>query len=365
LHVLKSGTMRFTVVPERLLASADDARLAAGLKVAEFSEPDTLIGAESALAGHAQATLIAASGCTAVEIPIETRGIMGMISDNPPFGVSLARVLARRLMAANKALSTAQRQASRYLRDFQGMCVDFYNVVQGISEAGAGDDEVLQALNTARRGWAYAAGEAAGAELARHMQPLIERVTNAGRAGKDLAAGDYLCRKGDAGGSVYLLLSGRLSVRIGNEIFGVVRPGESVGELGVLLGEEEPRRMADIVADVPSVCAVVANIRFVETVCSQPRMLVNLCRMLTLRVRQFEQLAAETDDPLVAVASRFQSERGSFEQDASELRRRIEMLLNEQELPLQPYVDAASELSAAWTKRMAELQEKASATQAD
>ncbi|MCC7508785.1 MAG: cyclic nucleotide-binding domain-containing protein [Planctomycetes bacterium] len=364
LFVLRAGGIRCSVVPDKVLVEADDARLSRGHDIAFFNEPGSSIGVEGALAGHYQSSLIAAETSVVVEVPCDTRGVMSMITEKPEFGVALARMLARRLMAANRSLGSSQRTASRFLRDFQGMCVDFYNLVQRIGEDSQGEDDVLQALNAAKRHWAYGVGESGGAELARNTRVLMARVVDdkvmSSRQHK-LASGDYLCRKGDPGGSVYLLVSGRLSVKIGSEQFGVVRPGETVGEMGVLLGEEEPKRMADIVADEPSICGVIPNDQFVAMIGSQPRLLINLCKVMTLRVKSFEQLAAESDDALRAVAARFEGGETSFEEDCTSLRENLEMLLNDNDLALHQEVEALARLEERWTERMGELKDKLSA----
>jgi CRP-like cAMP-binding protein len=361
LIVLRKGGIRCTVVPDKVLVEADDARLSRGHIIANYHEPGLLIGLESALAGHYQSSVVAVDTTTVAEIPIDTRGLMSALSDRPQVGVALARMLAKRLMGANRSLGSAQRQASRYMRDFQGMCSDFYNIVQRVGEGNPGEDEVVEALNAAKRTWTYGQGETGGAEVARNTRTLLAKVVEDKRVtGKqrNLSPGDYLCRKGDPGGTVYLLVSGRLSVRVGNEQFGVIRPGETVGEMGVLLGEDEPKRMADIIADEPSLCGVIRNDQFIAVIGSQPRLLINLCKTMTLRVKSFEQLASESDDALRAVGARFDGSGGSFEHDVSELRRRLTMLLDDSELPLQDDVEALSRLADRWNERMGDLKEK-------
>jgi hypothetical protein len=132
--------------------------------------------------------------------------------------------------------------------------------------------------------------------------------------------------------------------------------------MGVLLREEEPKRMADIIADEASLCGVIPNDQFVGIISTQPRLLINLCKTMTLRVKSFEQLASESDDALRVVAARFDSDRGSFEQDVGELRRRLTLHLKDTDLPLQEEIDALSRLSERWSERMGDLKEKLGVT---
>jgi CRP-like cAMP-binding protein len=362
--VLKSGSLRTVVVPDKVLVGADDARLRRGHDVNLYTEEGAMLEVEGGLTGHYLTTLIAGELTVVAEFPVDTRAVMSMIQEQPAFGLSLARALSRRMVAANKSLGGSQRLASRFLRDFQGLCTDFYNLVQRIGDDAEGEDDVLQTLNAAKRSWSYGVGEVGGAELTKNTRVIMSRVVDDKfMVGKQhrLKAGDLLCRKGDPGNSVYLLVSGRLSVRIGSEQYGIVRPGETVGEIGVLLGDEEPRRIADIQADEPSVVGVIPSEHFPKLVTENPKLLINLCRLMCLRVKSFEQLASESEDALRAVGARFTSEEATFLADVDRLREQLEMLAEEHDLPLQAEVEALRGMREKWLSRRDELNEKLAA----
>ena len=363
--VLKAGSLRAVVVPDKVLIEADESRLRRGHDVTLFTEPNALLELEGGLTGHYLTTLIAAETTIVTEFPVDTRAVMSMIQEDPGFGLSMARALARRLVSANKSLGSSQRLASRFLRDFQGLCTDFYNMIQRIGDDALGEDGVLQALSAAKRSWSYGIGEGGGAELTKNTRVIMARVVDDKQmVGKQhrLKAGDLLCRRGDPGNSVYLLVSGRLSVRIGSEQFGVVRPGETVGEIGVLLGDEEPRRIADIQADEPSVVGVIPSEHFPNLVTENPKFLINLCRLMCLRVKSFEQLASESDDALRAVAARFTGDGSSYADDVKSLREALESVSEDQDLPLQGEIEALNGMIERWNTRRDELNEKLSAT---
>lgn len=362
--VLKAGSLRSVVVPDKVLIEADEARLRRGHDVTLYTEPGGLLELDGGLTGHYLTTLIAAETVIVTEFPVDTRAVMSMVQDDPGFGLSLARSLARRLVAANKSLGSSQRIASRFLRDFQGLCTDFYNLIQRIGDDAEGEDAVLQALSAAKRSWSYGIGEGGGAELTRNTRVIMARVVDDNNmVGKQhrLKPGDLLCRRGDPGQSVYLLVSGRLSVRIGSEQFGIVRPGETVGEIGVLLGDEEPRRIADIQADEPSVVGVIPSEHFPKLVTDNPKFLINLCRLMCLRVKSFEQLASESDDALRAVAARFTGDTSSFVQDVESLREALDAAADEQGLQLDAEIEALTSMIERWDARRDELGERLSA----
>src|SRR5690348_16901522 len=64
----------------------------------------------------------------------------------------------------------------------------------------------------------------------------------------DVAAGTVLCRKGDTGDEVFVILSGEASVDVSDGTSVVVGHGAIVGELGVLDGGP---RTATVVANEP------------------------------------------------------------------------------------------------------------------
>lgn len=354
-------------MPEKELAGADDGRLSRGHGIMLFNQPGVFLGCEGVLTGHYIETLVAVETALVVEMPLDAPGIMSTITEDVAFGLSLARMLARRLVSSNKNLGTAQRIAGRFTRELQGLCADFYNLVQRIGEDAEGEDAVLQALSAAKRTPTHAMGEAGGAEVSKQTRRIMAKVVDTTEmvgTRLQLSKGELLCRRGDPGNTVYVLVSGRLSVRIGSEQFGFVRPGEIVGEIGALLGDEEPKRIADVVAEEPCVVGVIPVERFPLLVQKQPKLLINLCKLLTLRVRNFEQLAAETDDALRAVAMKFTGPGSSFMADVNMLRRALESLIAEQDLPLQQEVEALHRMEERWQQKVDELNERIGAARA-
>ncbi|MBE7492076.1 MAG: cyclic nucleotide-binding domain-containing protein [Planctomycetes bacterium] len=365
--VLRAGSARSTVIPEKELAGADDGRLSRGHSVNLHNQIGTFLGCEGTLCGHYIETLIAVETAVFVEVPLDAPGVMSTITEDVAFGLSLARTLARRLVAANKNLGSAQRIAGRFTRELQGLCADFYNLIQRLGEDAEGEDAVLQALSAAKRTATYAAGESGGAEVAKQTRRIMAKVVDSSEmvgTRLQLRKGELLCRRGDPGDTVYVLVSGRLSVRIGAEQFGIVRPGEIVGEIGALLGDEEPKRIADVVAEEPCVVGVIPVERFPLLVQKQPRLLINLCKLLTLRVRSFEQLAAESEDALRAVVARFAGPGTTFLADVGALRRALEALVAEQNLPLQQQIEQLQRMEERWQEKLDELHERIGAARA-
>jgi predicted acylesterase/phospholipase RssA/CRP-like cAMP-binding protein len=103
----------------------------------------------------------------------------------------------------------------------------------------------------------------------------------------DLHGGSYLFRQGDAGESVYILVSGRLQVVAatdegGELVLGEIGPGESVGEIALLTGE---RRTASIRAIRDSVLVEIGHQAFMATVERHPQVAMNLATQVIHQLR--------------------------------------------------------------------------------
>lgn len=361
--VLKKGAVRSVVVAEKEAESADDSRLRRGRDINLHLEKGILLGVDGALLGKYTESVIAVEPATVVEIPVDARAIISMIAEDPDFGLSLARSLARKLVAANRGLGGVQREAARFSRELQGLTTDFYNLVHRIQEDAEGEDDVLRALSVAKRSWSHHMGESGGAEVTKQTTSLIARVVDDNAlAGSQqrLKKGDLLCRRGDPGKSVYILISGRLSVRIGNELYGIVRPGETVGEISVLLGDEEPRRIADIQAEEPSVVGVVPGEAFPQLCKAQPKLLINICKLLAMRSSNTQQLAAESEGALKAVLAKFGGEKCTFVADCDALKSALDLLMEEFDFPLQMEHEVLTRMAERWQRKMEELQRRVS-----
>ncbi|MCF6227688.1 MAG: cyclic nucleotide-binding domain-containing protein [Planctomycetes bacterium] len=359
LFVLRSGAVRATVTPELEVIDADIARLSRGHQIAVYDKTGDMLAVESALTGHNIDSLFAQGQTVIAEVPVDAMSILSMIEEDAEFGLSLARTLSRRLINGNKAMDASQRTASRYQRDFQGLCTDYYNLVHRIQEDAEGEDDILQALSVAKRAWSYSTGEKGGAEVTKNTRRLMARAVDDHDmigAQHRLKKGDLLCRRGDPGDSVYLLVSGRLLVKIKNKVYGEVRPGETVGENAVLLKEEAPKRMADIEADEPSLVGVIPAGKFPDLVKAQPKLLINICRLQTVRAKSFEQLAADSVDALRGVQKRFGADVATFVADSRAMKSEIERLVEELDVPLFMEIEQLERMIERWEKRFAELQ---------
>ncbi len=102
-------------------------------------------------------------------------------------------------------------------------------------------------------------------------------------------AGHILCREGDAGDEMFILLKGRLRVFKDRRTIVSITPVDYVGEMAII--EERPRSAGvEVVED--SLLLVLAASQFHEYLARQPGCLVSLMRNLSRRIRQDTELLA-------------------------------------------------------------------------
>jgi NTE family protein len=99
-----------------------------------------------------------------------------------------------------------------------------------------------------------------------------------------LSAGDALCRRGEEGDSLFVILSGLAHVLVNDETgpAAKLRRGDVVGEMSLLTGE---RRSATVVAAVPMSVLELDRAAFARLMARHPSILGNLTRILSDRLR--------------------------------------------------------------------------------
>ncbi len=110
-----------------------------------------------------------------------------------------------------------------------------------------------------------------------------------------LASDATLFKQGDSSDSLYVLISGQLSVTLAIatgelKVVGTVQPGEVVGELGALTGE---RRTASVEADEDSTLFCLSNTEFIDLAHTYPSILFKTLPALLARSRQTLKLLSQ------------------------------------------------------------------------
>jgi CRP-like cAMP-binding protein len=95
-----------------------------------------------------------------------------------------------------------------------------------------------------------------------------------------------IARQGEVGTGFFLVASGSVRVVRGGETIATVGPGDFFGELSVLDGRP---RVAQVIANEPTVCLALASWDFEAVVMDEPRVALAILRGLAGRLRDLTE----------------------------------------------------------------------------
>jgi len=99
--------------------------------------------------------------------------------------------------------------------------------------------------------------------------------------------GDHvIARQGDIGTGFFVIVSGDVRVVRDGEIIARLGPGDFFGELSVLDGQP---RLAQVVADGPTVCLALATWDFEAVLLEEPRLTLAILRGVARRLRDLTE----------------------------------------------------------------------------
>ena len=110
----------------------------------------------------------------------------------------------------------------------------------------------------------------------------LERLSAAVTATREILEGSALCREGEIADRWWIVVEGTAEVTIGGLYVATIGPGESIGELGLLDGEN---RNATVTASSDMVVQEVDGTRFLELLAETPDVTLALLRELAVRLR--------------------------------------------------------------------------------
>jgi CRP-like cAMP-binding protein len=98
--------------------------------------------------------------------------------------------------------------------------------------------------------------------------------------------GQVLFKNGDRGGSMYIVMSGTLSIRSGSVVYEDVGPGGMVGEMGIV--ETNMARSAMVYALTSAELVEISQQRFLALVDETPSFALAVMRVLSRRLRRMD-----------------------------------------------------------------------------
>lgn len=120
-------------------------------------------------------------------------------------------------------------------------------------------------------------------QLIKNDQTLAEEVARAAEL-RSFGPGDALIEEDGVDNDIYLLLAGRVEVRVGGRALAERGPGRQVGEMAAL--DPSARRSASVIALEETVAAVLDESTFSRLSSSHPAILKRVCVELASRLRE-------------------------------------------------------------------------------
>jgi CRP/FNR family cyclic AMP-dependent transcriptional regulator len=102
----------------------------------------------------------------------------------------------------------------------------------------------------------------------------------------DFGAGAVIARQGEIGTGFFLVVSGKVRVVRGGDTIAQLGPGDFFGEMSVL---DHGPRVAQVVADEPTVCLALASWDLEAVINEQPRVAMAMLRGLAMRLRELTE----------------------------------------------------------------------------
>lgn len=104
-----------------------------------------------------------------------------------------------------------------------------------------------------------------------------------------LAEGGELFRAGDASSEMFVLLEGRVEIRVGNAVVETAAPGALLGEMAMI---EDAPRTATVIARAPCRLARIDRARFHYLVQQNPFFATHVMQVLVDRLRHMNERMA-------------------------------------------------------------------------
>ena len=111
---------------------------------------------------------------------------------------------------------------------------------------------------------------------------LLSQISQISRA-KTFEQGEIIFNEGDSGASMFILLSGEVSIKKGRKFIAKLERGASLGEMSLL---DHEARSADALAEKDSVLLKIDQDVFYELMESNADIMKQIIRLLTSRIRE-------------------------------------------------------------------------------
>jgi CRP/FNR family cyclic AMP-dependent transcriptional regulator len=98
-------------------------------------------------------------------------------------------------------------------------------------------------------------------------------------------AGDVIFSAGESADAMYVIIEGKLDIRLGSTSLGVVGSGEIVGEMALV---DQSERSASVIAVTPVRLARIDRRRFLYLIQNTPTFAIDVMTVMATRIRRWD-----------------------------------------------------------------------------
>lgn len=293
---------------------SEESILAKGVQVGMIEEPGTIFGEKGLVLGQRAVSIVCFSARARVaQIPIPEEGWAPVLERNTPLCVELCHLLAEHTydmsMKANQSSGFAER-VNQAVKHFDQELEDLLAKTDALIKKRS-----MSELNPEMR----LIGDALRELHNRPRHGMLEEATIVDRKqGRPeprdrpdgprelvLQPGEVLMGEGEAGTTMYLLVSGLLEAIVGGRVVGQIRPDEFIGTVAPLRRSVTKRSATVRAAEVSELVRVCASVEEFHALAEQNGWLPTaLAQDLAQRMRTYNKLLTDIGNRLTTQVNR-------------------------------------------------------------
>ena len=291
LYILKSGQVEIRVLDEQKAVPDDGLILERGRVPFVISSENSPLGEVGAmLKRDRECSALALSPLELIEIPLAQSALDQFIKGTPIIGLNISKAMAKRLAALNKNLVVLEALSRNVKRNFLNYCGIFRRAIDEFADLHKkfGFPWLKEIYLSGAGSLIYSLGKAAEEEEKKAIEFPAPTINFDESGAKIFTAGEIICREGEPGSEMFILLKGRIEVIIGmKSIAAIETKGEIIGEMAVLMsldaGCEVGARTATLKALEEVKLMVIPASRIIDIVKKDPNVIMHISRMLAER----------------------------------------------------------------------------------
>ncbi|MFW5782118.1 MAG: Crp/Fnr family transcriptional regulator [Candidatus Muiribacteriaceae bacterium] len=298
IYVLISGEVE--IVYNREYRVTGEVADSTGEVLTRLKGENVIFGEIGAILGIGRTASVRATTDSVVRyISLKGRALIHTILNNPTLGINLSVSLARRVNETNRKILLIE-ELFQYIKDMLEFnlhnYLKFAQDIKAIAEENKYEDWLVRVNRMIRRGKLY--NDVLNYDFNKEGDDIkcLDDSCNAGKGElicrvrniREFHRDDIICRQGQLGSEMYILVSGIVDVYIGDErVNTIARQGEVMGETAVLLGYNDGnygKRSATLKAVSYTQLIVIPGFDLEKRFEQEPTLIAHIAKQLSERL---------------------------------------------------------------------------------